>query len=62
MDMVDLIVIIARNYKETIGIAPAKTKLLKLAKEWGQACNVAILSKYRSTDILNEDEGGQVLQ
>jgi uncharacterized phage-associated protein len=31
MDMVDLIVAIARNYKESAGIAPAKTKLLKLA-------------------------------
>lgn len=31
MDMVNLIVAIARNYKERIGIAPAKTKLLKLA-------------------------------
>ncbi len=31
MDVVDLIATIARNYKESIGIAPAKTKLLKLA-------------------------------
>ena len=31
MDVIDLIVTIARNYKESIGIAPAKTKLLKLA-------------------------------
>jgi len=31
MDVIDLIVNIARNYKERIGIAPAKTKLLKLA-------------------------------
>jgi len=31
MDIIDLIVIIARNYKESVGIAPAKTKLLKLA-------------------------------
>ena len=30
MDIVDLIVNIARDYKERIGIAPAKTKLLKL--------------------------------
>ena len=31
MDIIDLIVNIARIYKESIGIAPAKTKLLKLA-------------------------------
>jgi hypothetical protein len=31
MDMVDLIVTIARDYKENVGIAPAKTKLLKSA-------------------------------
>ncbi|MEI9478812.1 MAG: type II toxin-antitoxin system antitoxin SocA domain-containing protein [Deltaproteobacteria bacterium] len=31
MDIVDLIVIVTKTYKERIGIAPAKTKLLKLA-------------------------------
>jgi hypothetical protein len=31
MDIFDLLVIMARTYKERIGIAPAKTKLLKLA-------------------------------
>jgi uncharacterized phage-associated protein len=31
MDIIDLIATIARDYKEKIGIAPAKTKLLKLA-------------------------------
>jgi len=30
MEMVDLIATIARDYKERVGIAPAKTKLLKL--------------------------------
>lgn len=31
MDIFDLIAIISKQYKEKIGIAPAKTKLLKLA-------------------------------
>ncbi len=31
MDVIDLIVNISRDYKEKVGIAPAKTKLLKLA-------------------------------
>ena len=31
MDIIDLIVTIAKDYKESVGIAPAKTKLLILA-------------------------------
>lgn len=31
MDIIDLVAILSKKYKEKIGIAPAKTKLLKLA-------------------------------